>query len=65
MMKLVKLYEVPNKTKIWVKSKLSPEGWEELFFDHPDGMYSFCTDKYGNVVHVGMACEVGVKDEDF
>ena len=62
MKKFVKLYEVPNNTHIWVKSKLSPEGWVRLLFHHPDGMYSYCTDDNNNVIHVGMACEVGVVD---
>ena len=39
------LYSMPRKT--WV---VTPEG-HEFFFDHIDGMYSYCKDKDGNIVH--------------
>ena len=34
----MKLYEVPPRT--WVKI-----AGEKIFFDHPDGMYSYCLDE--------------------
>lgn len=55
----MKLYDVPNKT--WVKLttvSIAPPGarevelHEEVFFDHLDGMYSFCKDIHGNIVHL-------------
>ena len=41
----MKLYEVPPKT--WIKI-----AGEKIFFDHLDGMYSYCLDEGGNVVHI-------------
>ena len=61
----MKLYQVPNNT--WVKlidDATAPPGArpakteEEILFDHIDGMYSFCKDREGNVVHVSASQEV-------
>jgi hypothetical protein len=51
----MKLYEVPNNSKIRI---LEDNG--EVLFHHPDGMYSYCTDKNNNVVHVYISTEVEV-----
>ncbi len=31
---------------------------ERYFFDHVDGMYSYCKDNSGNVVHIAAYTEV-------
>lgn len=51
----MKLYEVPRRT--WVKS-IEPDCNDTFFFDHLDGMYSFCHDKEGNVCHYAAYMEV-------
>lgn len=56
---MTKLYNVKPKT--WVmpieKTSVPPEArevsiGEPIFFDHIDGMYSYCKDIYGKVVHL-------------
>lgn len=47
----MKLYEVPAKTWIRVDG-------ERIFFDHLDGMYSYCLDEGGNRVHIAGFAEV-------
>ena len=63
----MKLYEVPRKT--WVRSVTNvdvPPGappiahHEEIFFDHIDGMYSFCKNKDGEIVHMPAWQEVDI-----
>ncbi len=44
----VKLYEVPRET--WVSTSRNPESL--FFFDHIDGMYSYCLSISGEVCHV-------------
>jgi len=53
----VKLYEV--KPKQWVKV-----GGERIYFDHLDGMYSYCLDEGGNVVHIAAWQEVELDNEE-
>ena len=63
----MKLHEVPNNTKIRVlgEVKIQPaapyinEG-DILTFHHIDGMYSYCTDKDGNVVYLAAWAEVEI-----
>lgn len=55
MNKLVKLYDVPRNTTILL-------GDEELLFCHIDGMYSYCKDSQGNVVHLAAWTEVLIKE---
>lgn len=50
----MKLYNVPRKS--YVKT----EDGEILFFDHIDGMYSYCLDKDKNVVHLAAWTEVEI-----
>lgn len=45
--------------------KLTPKTWVEivatkdvLFFDHLDGMYSYCLDVAGNIIHLAGWAEV-------
>ena len=53
----MKLYDVPNKT--WIKL---PNG-ARFFFDHIDGMYSYCTTEDGKITHLAAWTEVEVCDE--
>lgn len=61
----MKLYELPRKTKFRLleNTETPPAGIladvnEEYFFSHVDGMYSFCRDSKGNVVHLAAWSEV-------
>jgi len=63
----MKLYNVPNNTKINVlENILIPPGAiyikrnEELMFYHIDGMYSYCKNKNGNVVHLVAWADVKI-----
>lgn len=65
----MKLYNCPNKT--WVKVLTDTKGpplshnfviHEEVFFDHLDGMYSFCRDKENNIVHLPAWADVDIAD---
>jgi hypothetical protein len=47
------LYSVENKTYVYV-----PEWDSTVFFDHIDGMYSFCMDMENNIVHLAAWTEV-------
>jgi len=51
----MKLYEV--KPKQWI----TVEG-ERFYFDHLDGMYSYCLDIGGNPVHIAAFQEVELDD---
>lgn len=53
------LYNVPRKT--WIKTDL---GENILFFDHIDGIYSFCKDEEGNVVHLSAFTEVEIMETE-
>ena len=66
----MKLYEVPPKTKVRVlKAEAPPPGalfvpeGEVVFFDHIDGMYSYCLDSNNNVVHLKAWTEVEIINE--
>jgi hypothetical protein len=64
----MKLYEVPNETFIVVREDMKgPVGCEPikagtvLFFDHVDGLYSYCLDENkANVVHLMAGTEVDI-----
>jgi len=56
----MKLYEL-SKRNIWVREKET--GYEFLFY-HIDGMYSFCKDRDGNIVHPAAWTEVELVDEN-
>jgi hypothetical protein len=72
----MELYNVPRQThvRIVVEDKVPPcakqvvTGEEQVvtgevvFFDHIDGMYSFCRDKDGEIVHLAAWTEVEVVD---
>lgn len=54
---MTKLYEVPRNT--WVKTE---EGLT-VFFGHIDGMYSYCTDKDKQVIHLAAWTEVKIIED--
>jgi len=63
----LKLYDVPRNTKIKVLiSSSAPPGArvvqqeEILDFSHVDGMYSYCKDKNGMIVHIPAWEEVEI-----
>lgn len=65
----MKLYEVPRKT--WViptEDTTAPAGarkvsvGEPVFFHHCDGMYSYCKDVHGEVVHLLAWQEVSITE---
>ena len=53
----MKLYDVPRNSRIrLVGHTLSSD--MELNFHHTDGMYSYCTDDDGNVMHLAAWTEI-------
>lgn len=66
----MQLHKVPNGT--WVRiiepDKVPPDApeptkGERIFFDHIDGMYSYCKREDGTVIHLVAWQEVEVCDE--
>jgi hypothetical protein len=61
----MKLYNVEPRTWVKVISGKTPPDCkdsinQELFFDHLDGMYSYCKDRENNIVHIAGWTEVTV-----
>lgn len=63
----MKLYDVPRNTKIRVVGEsIAPPAAreaqpdEELMFHHIDGMYSYCKDLTGKIVHLPAWQEVEI-----
>jgi len=64
----MKLYKVPRGSKIRLKCEANEhpsdhrdfKSKEELYFSHVDGMYSYCKDKNGKVVHLAAWTDVEV-----
>mgnify|MGYP000346615090 CR=1 FL=1 len=54
----MKLFEAPRNTRLWV-----PVLERIIFFHHIDGMYSYCTDEQGNVIHLAAYIEVEVTND--
>jgi len=52
----MKLYQVPRYSRIVLQDGT------KLFFDHLDGMYSFCTDSDGQVWHINAGTEVTIEE---
>jgi hypothetical protein len=50
----MKLYNLPRKSFFTLPEQ--PE--EQYFFDHIDGMYSYCLNKEKEVIHFGASTEV-------
>lgn len=66
---ILKLYEVPrNSWVIPTENTATPPGarrvsiGEPVFFKHCDGMYSFCKDIHGEVVHLPAWQEVSITE---
>ena len=65
----MKLHHVPNGSKVRIisgaKAPPAHRGFvdgEVLQFSHIDGMYSYCEDSDGNVVHLVAWAEVEIVD---
>lgn len=68
----MKLYDVPNKTRIRIIDEdedvsIPPSHKDvpsfsggELLFHHLDGMYSLCIDEHGDTVHIAGWTEVEI-----
>jgi len=64
----MELYKVPKNSKIKIIDKdvknppasLPQKAGDVLNFSHIDGMYSYCTDKDDNVVHIAAWTDVEV-----
>jgi hypothetical protein len=61
------LYNIPNNTKVRLKStetsppaSIDPQVEEVYTFHHIDGMYSYCKDSSGNVIHLPAWSEIEV-----
>ena len=54
----MKLYQVPRYSRIVLKDGM------KLFFDHLDGMYSYCTDGDGQVWHISANTEVTIEESN-
>jgi hypothetical protein len=64
---VMKLYDVPRNTKVRVLDEIKvPPGAPEIKkgevidFDHIDGMYSYCHNAAGQLVHLAAWAEVEV-----
>ncbi len=67
----MKLYDVPRKSyvkiiddniKLPVDNFLKKE-YSIVFFDHLDGMYSYCNDVENNIIHLAAWTEVEITSE--
>ena len=56
----MKLYNSRNKEYITI---LGDPTEEVFFFDHLDGMYSYCKNKSGGIVHLSVVTNVKVVDK--
>ena len=63
----MKLYEVPRNSKVRVLEFNNPPPdalpisvGEVVLFKHVDGIYSYCLDSTGNIVHLAAWTEVEV-----
>jgi len=66
----MKLYDAPVRTWVRVISEnkiplaaLQIENGDVIWFDHIDGMYSYCKNKKGEVVHLVAWANVEVVEE--
>ena len=57
----MKLYELPRNSWFTINSD---ETNVKYFLDHIDGMYSYCTDVKGNVLHFAAWTEVAKTSVD-
>ena len=54
----MRLYEVPRDTRVVLANGL------EVNFQRIDGMYSYCTDDDGDVIHLAAWTEVTIKEKN-
>ena len=54
---MMRLYEVPRDTRVVLANGL------EVNFQRIDGMYSYCTDDDGDVIHLAAWTEVTIKEK--
>ena len=68
---MVELHKVPNRT--WIRvidpdvvppAAPNPEKGERIFFDHIDGMYSFCKREDGTIIHLVAWQEVEIDTDE-
>lgn len=57
------LYEVPAGSKVKIIDPALLDISEVYKFSHIDGMYSYCTDSEGNVVHLAAWTDVEIVNE--
>jgi hypothetical protein len=61
----MELYNVPDRTWVLIQEDATippaapgiPKG-DIIYFDHIDGMYSYCKNRYGEIVHMAAWTEV-------
>ena len=65
----MELHKVPNRTWVRVQdpdkvppAAPTPDAGERIFFDHIDGMYSFCIREDGSIIHLVAWQEVTIDD---
>lgn len=58
----MKLYELPAKSYFIVGT--DPH-FQVFFLDHIDGMYSYCKNKEGTIIHISASAEVTPHETDF
>lgn len=69
----MKLYDVPRESfvmimddevKLPIGNAPEQEKLNVIYFDHVDGMYSFCFDREGNLIHPAAWTEVEIVDKE-
>jgi len=62
----MKLYELPRGSLFTVDDGklLNYEAQPVYYFSHIDGMYSYCKDPFGNVIHFSASTPVTPYDPD-
>lgn len=58
----MKLYDIKNGSKIYEECS---DGSLFFIFEHPDGMYSYCTTEKGGTVHLGMTQELKIYKDGY
>ncbi len=63
-MKPLRLMDIPNKSKLVVETENGPK---KAWFDHPDGMYSYCylDEDHSQVFHLNLGCPMKKVDDHY